>query len=54
MMTKIVIIKLVASIISRRMQKYMDDGNLMPKVEKVLQRIKRMQRSAADLKAMLQ
>jgi len=35
------------------MQKYMDDENLMPKkkTERVLQWIKKMQRSAADFKS---
>jgi Na+-transporting methylmalonyl-CoA/oxaloacetate decarboxylase gamma subunit len=30
----IIIIKLITSVISRRMQKYMDDENLIPKEEK--------------------
>jgi len=34
------------------MQKYMDDENLMPKkAERMLQRIKRIQRSAANFKS---
>jgi len=46
------IYKLITSIISRRMQTYMDDENLMTKrTERVLQRIETMQRSAADSKS---
>ena len=40
--------KLITSVISRRMQKYMDDENFIP--ERVLQRIKRMERSVANFK----
>jgi len=40
---------LITSIISRRMQKYMDNENLL-RTERVQQQNKRMQRSTADFK----